>query len=200
MTPRYDRRVADLEAIAADARVCTRCTLAAGRTQVVFGTGDPRADLMFIGEGPGADEDLAGLPFVGRSGQLLDRLIAEEMGLARADCYIANTVKCRPPDNRNPRPEEMAACRPWLDAQLASVDPRVVVTLGNVATRALLGRNDGITRLRGSVYPWNGRILVPTYHPAAVLRGSPGSMAGMRADLVRAKLALSAGPAERVPG
>ncbi|MGI8758773.1 MAG: uracil-DNA glycosylase [Acidimicrobiales bacterium] len=192
--------MADLEAIAVDARVCTRCTLAAGRTQVVFGTGDPKADLMFVGEGPGADEDLAGLPFVGRSGQLLDRLIAEEMGLSRADCYIANTVKCRPPDNRNPRPEEMEACRPWLDAQLASVGPRVVVTLGNVATRALLGRNDGITRLRGQAYPWGGRVLVPTYHPAAVLRGNTGAMAGMRADLVRAKLALAAGTAERVAG
>ncbi len=116
--------------------------------------GDPGADLIFVGEGPGADEDAAGLPFVGRSGKLLDRLIAEEMDLTRADCYIANVVKCRPPANRNPRPDEMAACRSWLDAQLDHVDPKVVVTLGNVATRALLGSTEGITRLRGRTYPW----------------------------------------------
>lgn len=186
--------MADLEAIAADASTCTRCSLAAGRTQVVFGMGNPDADLMFVGEGPGADEDAAGLPFVGRSGKFLDRLVAEEMGLTRADCYIANTVKCRPPDNRDPRPGEMEACRPWLDLQLAHIDPRVVVTLGNVATRALLGRSEGISLLRGQVYPWNGRMLVPTYHPSAALRGTTGAMAGMRADLVRARLALDGSP------
>ncbi len=184
--------MSDLEVIAVDASTCTRCPLAAGRNQVVFGVGDPDADLMFVGEGPGADEDAVGFPFVGRSGKLLDRLIAEEMDLTRADVYIANVVKCRPPANRDPRPEEMDACRSWLDAQLEQVDPKVVVTLGNVATRALLGRPDGITRLRGRAYPWDGRQLVPTYHPSAVLRGSPGAMAGMRADLVRAKLALAA--------
>ncbi len=184
--------VSDLEVIAADASTCTRCPLAGGRTQVVFGRGDPGAGLMFVGEGPGADEDAAGLPFVGRSGKLLDRLIAEEMGLSRADVYVANVVKCRPPGNRDPRPEEMAACRPWLDAQIDRVDPRVVVTLGNVATRALLGRGDGITKLRGRAYPWNRRQLIPTYHPSAALRGSPGVMAAMRGDLVRAKLALAA--------
>jgi uracil-DNA glycosylase family 4 len=184
--------VSDLQVIAADASACTRCPLAAGRTQVVFARGDPGADLMFVGEGPGADEDAEGLPFVGRSGKLLDRLVAEEMGLSRSEVYVANVVKCRPPGNRDPRPEEMAACRGWLDAQVDHVDPRVVVTLGNVATRALLARPEGITRLRGQAYPWNGRQLVPTYHPSAVLRGSPGAMAGMRADLVRAKLALAA--------
>ncbi len=183
--------VADLDAIAIDASTCTRCTLSGSRTQVVFGMGDPGADLLFVGEGPGADEDAVGLPFVGRSGKLLDRLIGEEMGRSRADCYIANVVKCRPPDNRNPRPDEMAACRPWLELQLDHVDPRVVVTLGNVATRALLGSTEGITRLRGRTYPWRGGVLVPTYHPAAVLRGNPEAMAGMRADLVRAALALA---------
>jgi uracil-DNA glycosylase family 4 len=183
--------VADLDAIATDARTCTRCTLSGSRTQVVFGMGNPAADLVFVGEGPGADEDAAGLPFVGRSGKLLDRLIGEEMGLTRADCYIANVVKCRPPDNRDPRAEEMAACRPWLELQLDHVDPRVVVTLGNVATRALLGGTEGITKVRGRTYPWRGRVLVPTYHPAAVLRGNPVAMAGMRADLVRASLVLS---------
>jgi uracil-DNA glycosylase family 4 len=183
--------VADIDAIATDARTCTRCTLSGSRTQVVFGMGNPAADLVFVGEGPGADEDAAGLPFVGRSGKLLDRLIGEEMGLTRADCYIANVVKCRPPDNRDPRAEEMAACRPWLELQLDHVDPRVVVTLGNVATRALLGGTEGITKVRGRTYPWRGRVLVPTYHPAAVLRGNPVAMAGMRADLVRASLVLS---------
>lgn len=187
--------VADLEAIAVDARTCTRCTLAAGRTQVVFGMGNPGAELMFVGEGPGAEEDAAGLPFVGRSGKLLDRLVAEEMGLTRADCYIANCVKCRPPENRNPRPDELEACRPWLDAQIERIDPRVVVTLGNVATRALLGRSEGVTRLRGATYDWQGRVVVPTFHPSAALRGTAGALAGMRADLVRAKLALAAASA-----
>ena len=186
--------MSDLDALAVDASTCTRCPLSAARTQVVFGMGNPSADLLFVGEGPGADEDAAGLPFVGRSGKLLDRLIAEEMGLGRGDCYIANTVMCRPPSNRDPRPDELAACRPWLDAKIDRIDPRVVVTLGNVATRALLGRSEGITRLRGRAYPWRGRLLIPTYHPSAVLRGSPGAMAGMRADLVRAKLALGASP------
>ncbi|HWH35982.1 MAG TPA: uracil-DNA glycosylase [Acidimicrobiales bacterium] len=183
--------MSDLAAIAAEAATCTRCRLAPTRTQVVFGMGDPGADLVFVGEGPGADEDAAGLPFVGRSGRLLDRLVAEEMGLTRADCYITNTVKCRPPGNRDPKPDEMATCRPWLDAQLGQLDPRVVVTLGNVASRALLERTEGITRLRGRAYPWQGRTLIPTYHPSAALRGTAGAMAGMRADLVRAKQALA---------
>ena len=178
-------------AVAAEAATCTRCRLAESRTQVVFGMGNPSADLLVVGEGPGADEDAAGLPFVGRSGKLLDRIMAEETGLTRADCYIANMVKCRPPANRDPRPDEMAACRGWLDAQLDLIDPRVVVTLGNVATRTLLGRREGITQLRGRAYPWEGRMVIPTYHPSAALRGTAGAMAGMRADLVRAKLALA---------
>lgn len=180
-----------LAASAAEAATCTRCRLAEGRTQVVFGMGNPEADLLFVGEGPGADEDAAGLPFVGRSGKLLDRMMAEEMGLTRADCYIANMVKCRPPGNRDPRPDEMATCRPWLDAQLAHLDPTVVVTLGNVATRTLLGRREGITQLRGRAYPWQGRLVIPTYHPSAALRGTVGALAAMRADLVRAKQALA---------
>ena len=182
-----------LAAISVEAATCTRCRLAEGRTQVVFGMGNAAADLLFVGEGPGADEDAAGLPFVGRSGKLLDRLMAEEMGLTRADCYIANMVMCRPPANRDPRPDEMATCRPWLEAKLEHIDPRVVVTLGNVATRTLLERREGITQLRGRTYPWQGRVVVPTYHPSAALRGTVGALAGMRADLVRAKQAL-AGP------
>ncbi len=182
----------DLESLALEASSCTRCRLAETRTQVVFGVGHPRAQLLLVGEGPGAEEDARGEPFVGRSGKLLDRLLAEEVGVTRADCYIANVVKCRPPDNRDPRPDEREACRPWLDAQLDLVGPRVVVTLGNVAARALLGTTEGVTRLRGQSYPWAGRLLVPTFHPAAALRGGASVLAGMRADLVRAKVALAA--------
>lgn len=185
-----------LDTVAADAAGCTRCDLAASRTQVVFGNGDPGAGCMIVGEGPGAEEDAQGLPFVGRSGQLLDRLLMEEMGLTRAQVYVANVVKCRPPGNRDPRPDEVEACSMWLDSQLDLIGPRVVITLGNFATRALLGTKEGITRLRGRTYPWRGATLVPTFHPAAVLRGGSDPMAKMRADLVRAKLVL-AGPDPR---
>lgn len=184
-----------LAALRAEALTCTRCRLAEGRTQVVFGVGDPTADLMFVGEGPGREEDLAGEPFVGRSGKLLDRLIAEELGIDRSRCYIANVVKCRPPQNRDPRPEEIEACRPFLDRQLELIAPRVVVTLGNFATRLLLGTDEGIRRLRGRAYPFAGGHLVPTYHPAAALRSGGEVMAEMRADLVRAKRLLSGSPA-----
>jgi len=183
-----------LLAVAAEASTCTRCALAEGRTQVVFGTGNPHARLLFVGEGPGAEEDRQGLPFVGRSGQLLDRLIAEELGTTRSEVYIANVVKCRPPGNRDPRPEEVEACRPWLDAQLDLLQPAVVVTLGNVAARRLLGTTQGILSLRGRAYPFRSGVLVPTLHPAFVLRGGAEAMAQMRADLVRAKLALAAAP------
>ena len=169
---------------------CTRCPLAAGRTNVVFGMGNPEADLAFVGEGPGAEEDKQGLPFVGRSGQLLDKLVFEETGLTRDDVYIMNTVKCRPPGNRDPQPDEIDACNPWLELQLDLIAPRVVVTLGNFATKLLLQTTEGITKLRGRTYPFRGGVLVPTYHPAAVLRGGANQMAQMRADLVRAKLAL----------
>ncbi|MGH9279449.1 MAG: uracil-DNA glycosylase [Acidimicrobiales bacterium] len=169
-----------------EALACTRCVLCKGRTNVVFGVGDPQADLMFVGEGPGQQEDLQGEPFVGRSGQFLDRLILEEMGLIRRQCYIANTVKCRPPNNRDPQPDEIEACRPFLASQIELVDPKVVVTLGNFATKLLLETTEGITKLRGRAYPLGGRTLVPTYHPAAVLRGGGETVAQMRADLVRA--------------
>ena len=179
-----------LAAVAAEASTCTRCGLAAGRTQVVFGAGRADADLMFVGEGPGAEEDRQGLPFVGRSGQLLDRLLAEELGLDRAEVYIANVVKCRPPDNRDPKPDEIAACRPWLHAQVDLVAPRVIVTLGRFAAQVLLETSDGINRLRGRTYPFRGGLLVPTLHPAAALRGGGEPLAQMRADFVRAKQAL----------
>ncbi len=181
-----------LGALAAEASTCTRCALAERRTQVVFGVGDPHADLLFVGEGPGRDEDLAGEPFVGRSGKLLDRLMVEELGLDRSRCYIANVVKCRPPQNRDPRPDEIAACRPWLEAQLEAIDPKVVVTLGNFATRLLLGTEEGIRSLRGRVFPFRRGHLVPTYHPAFALRGGGEVVAEMRADMVRAKRLLAA--------
>lgn len=181
--------MADLAALELEASTCTRCPLAATRTQVVFGDGDPHADVVFCGEAPGAEEDAQGVPFVGRSGKLLDRLVAEEMGLdRRRECYTLNTIMCRPPGNRDPKPDEIAACSGWFDAKLAALEPKVIVPLGNFASRALLGTTHGITRLRGQVYPWRGISLVPTYHPAAVLRGGAQPMAEMRADLVRAKL------------
>jgi DNA polymerase len=183
-----------LAELAAEAAGCTRCPLAATRTQAVFGVGDPDADLMFVGEAPGRDEDLRGEPFVGRSGQLLDRLLAEEVGIGRERVYIANVVKCRPPDNRDPRPEEIGACRPYLDQQVALIAPKVVVTLGNFATRLLLDTDRGITTLRGTSYPLGDTTLVPTFHPAAALRGGGVVLAQMRADFVRAKLFMGATP------
>ncbi len=179
----------DLDGVRADACSCTRCALAATRTKVVFGAGDAHADLMFVGEGPGAEEDRQGIPFVGRAGQLLTRLI-EGIGLTRDDVYIANVVKCRPPGNRDPEPAEIAACRPFLDAQLGFVAPRVVVTLGNFATKLLLDTKTGITKLRGREVPFRGGVLVPTLHPAAVLRGGGVTLAQTRADFVVAKRAL----------
>ena len=180
-----------LDELAAVAAGCTRCPLAGGRTNVVFGTGDPDADLMFVGEGPGAQEDEQGLPFVGRSGRLLDEMLIQEIGLDRSQVYIANVVKCRPPDNRDPLPEEIAACRPYLQRQVELVAPRVLVTLGNFATKVLLDTTEGITRLRGRRFKWGeGVVLVPTYHPAALLRGGGERTAEARADFVRAKLSL----------
>lgn len=180
------------------ASVCTRCALAAGRTNVVFGVGDPSADLMFVGEGPGAQEDLQGEPFVGRSGQLLDRLVQDELGLGRDRFYIANVVKCRPPANRDPQPDEITTCRPWLESQIEIVDPVVVVTLGNFATKLLLDTTEGITRVRGRAYPFRGGMLVPTFHPAAALRSGGATLAKMRADLVRAKQLLRRPPSVQV--
>jgi DNA polymerase len=180
----------ELAELARVASGCTRCALAAGRTQVVFGVGDPGADLMFVGEGPGREEDLQGEPFVGKSGRLLDRLMAEELGIDRGRCYIANVVKCRPPDNRDPKADEIGACRPYLDDQLRLIAPVVVVTLGNFATKALLGTESGITSVRGKAYPMDGWSLVPTYHPAAALRSGGVVLAQMRADLIRAKQLL----------
>ena len=174
-----------------DALACTKCPLAhAGRTQVVFGVGARDADLVFVGEGPGAEEDKQGIPFVGRGGQLLTRLI-EGIGLNRDDVYIANVVKCRPPGNRDPLPEEIETCRPYLDAQLQFLDPKVVVTLGNFATKLLLDTKEGITRLRGQQRAYGDAVLIPTLHPAAVLRGGGTALAQTRSDFVVAKRALA---------
>jgi DNA polymerase len=186
--------VATLAEIRAEALSCTKCALAGARTQVVFGVGNPKAPLMFVGEGPGREEDLLGEPFVGRSGKLLDRLIQQEMGIDRHGCYIANVVKCRPPGNRDPLPDEIAACRPYLNAQLELIAPRVIVTLGNFATRFMLETSDGIRKLRGRAYPRGTSAVVPTYHPAAALRAGAEVVAEMRADLVRAKLLLADAP------
>lgn len=149
---------------------CQACPLAASRQQVVVGRGNPQARLLLIGEGPGAEEDASGQPFVGRSGQLLDRLLAEA-GLDPAhDLYIANIVKCRPPQNRRPTAQEMAACRPWLDRQIALIDPPLILLAGATAMQGLLGIKGGISRLRGQWQPWQGRQLLPLFHPAYLLR------------------------------
>jgi uracil-DNA glycosylase len=176
--------------LALEASTCTRCPLSEHRTQVVFGVGNPEAQLMFVGEAPGRDEDLQGEPFVGRSGKLLDRLVAEELGIDRSACYIANVVKCRPPDNRDPRPVEIATCRPYLAAQIDLIAPTVVVTLGNFAMKLLLETTDGIRSVRGRSYPFGLGHLVPTYHPAAALRSGGAVVAEMRSDLIRAKRLL----------
>jgi DNA polymerase len=192
----------ELEAVAAEAAGCTRCRLHQSRTQVVFGQGDPHADLMFVGEAPGFHEDRQGVPFVGPSGQLLNRLL-EGIGLRRQDVYIANVVKSRPPQNRDPQPDEIAACRPWLDAQVRLVDPKVVVTLGNFAAKTLLETATGITRLRGQTYPFQGRVLLPTFHPAAALHAQgrrtagPSPLEAMEDDFrVLAELLAAQAPAE----
>jgi DNA polymerase len=160
---------------------CTRCKLAGGRTHLVFGVGNPDAELMFIGEGPGADEDQQGEPFVGRAGQLLTKMI-EAMGFRRDEVYIANVVKCRPPENRNPEPDEIEACEPFLRAQIAAIRPRVVVALGKFAAQTLLRDPTPISKLRGGWREYEGVRLMPTFHPAYLLR-SPGEKGKAWEDL-----------------
>jgi DNA polymerase len=161
-----------LAALATEASTCTRCRLAQTRTQVVFGVGDPNADLMFVGEAPGFHEDKQGYPFVGQAGKLLDKLLAG-IGLERSDVYIVNTLKCRPPGNRDPNPDEKQACEPWLFQQIELIQPKVIATLGNHATKQLSGRETGITRVHGQeqhvTYGSRRVILYPIYHPAAAL-------------------------------
>ena len=162
-------RAAALEAIREDLGDCTRCALHKGRNTIVFGVGDPAARLMFVGEGPGADEDAQGLPFVGRAGQLLNNMIAA-MGLKREECYIANVVKCRPPGNRTPDPEEANTCSPFLFRQIDAVRPQVLVALGATAATYLLGQRQPLAGLRGRVHAFRGMSLIVTYHPAFLLR------------------------------
>lgn len=159
-----------LEESAREASTCTRCRLSGGRTQVVYGVGSPSADLMFIGEGPGFHEDKQGEPFVGAAGQLLNKMLGE-IGLRREDVYIGNVVKCRPPGNRDPLPDEIESCTPWLVEQISLIQPAIVVTLGNFATRFVLDRQVAISRVRGQRFPWHGRTVIPTFHPAAILHG-----------------------------
>ena len=167
----FARDAADaLKAVRAEIGDCTRCKLhALGRRQIVFGVGNPEADLMFVGEAPGADEDIQGMPFVGRAGQLLTKII-EAIGLRREDVYIANVIKCRPPGNRNPEQDEVETCEPFLFQQIDVVRPKVIVALGKFAAQALLRTLDPISRLRGRVYNYRGVKLVPTFHPAYLLR------------------------------
>ncbi|HYB42770.1 MAG TPA: uracil-DNA glycosylase [Candidatus Methylomirabilis sp.] len=152
---------------------CTRCKLCGSRSTIVFGSGGARARLMVVGEGPGEEEDKQGKPFVGRAGQLLTRMLASVGFDRERDCYITNVVKCRPERNRNPEPDEVAACNPFLSAQLDTIQPGVILALGNFATQTLLGTKDGISKLRGKVYEHRGSSLVPTFHPAFLLR-NPG--------------------------
>lgn len=190
--------MATLAEVAAEAATCTKCDLASTRTQVVFGHIRETSPLLFVGEAPGKDEDEQGFPFVGRSGKLLDQVMEEELGVTRDRVSIVNTVMCRPPGNRDPQANEIAACNEWLEAKLDHIQPKVVITLGNFATKLLLfgdpAAKQGITKLRGNSYPWRrGAVLVPTFHPSAVLRSGGGQpLAQMRADFIRAKLALMA--------
>jgi DNA polymerase len=181
-----------LAAIRADiGPACTRCKLhTLGRKQVVFGVGNPNADLMFVGEAPGADEDVQGIPFVGRAGQLLTKMI-QAINLERDQVYIANVIKCRPPENRNPEPDEVATCEPFLFQQIDAINPKVIVALGSFAAKALLRSNDSISRLRGRIYDFRGAKLIPTFHPAFLLR-SPDRKRDAWEDLKRARALLTA--------
>jgi DNA polymerase len=182
---------AGLDRLRAHIGECTRCKLhAQGRTQVVFGVGNPNADLMFVGEAPGADEDRLGEPFVGRAGQLLTKII-EAIGLSRADVYIANVIKCRPPGNRNPEPDEVGTCEPFLFEQIDLIRPRVIVALGTFAAHALLKTDAPISRLRGRVHDFRGGSqLIPTFHPAFLLR-SPDRKRDVWDDMKKVRALLA---------
>ncbi len=178
-----------LAVIRADIGECTRCKLhTLGRQQIVFGVGNASAELMFVGEAPGADEDAQGIPFVGKAGQLLTKMI-EAMGFSRDEVYIANVLKCRPPGNRNPEPDEIATCEPFLFRQLASIQPKVVIALGAFAAKTLLNTQEPISRLRGRVFDYRGGKLIPTFHPSFLLR-SPGHKREAWEDLKTALVVL----------
>jgi uracil-DNA glycosylase len=182
-----------LAAIREDLGDCTRCKLhGLGRRQIVFGVGHASADIMFVGEAPGADEDEQGIPFVGRAGQLLTKMI-EGMGLRRDEVYIANVLKCRPPNNRDPQPDEVESCEPFLFKQIASVQPKVIIALGAFAARALLKTTEPISRMRGRVFEYRGASLIPTFHPSFLLR-SPGYKREAWEDLKKALALLGRQP------
>ncbi len=183
---------AGLAAVRGEIGECTRCKLHGNRKNIVFGEGDPKAALVFIGEAPGQEEDIEGRPFCGSAGQLLTDIIVKGMGLTREEVYICNIVKCRPPDNRNPDPDEVSSCEPFLAGQLRAINPRVIVALGNVAAKTLLKTTDGITALRGKWQSFQGIPLMPTFHPAYLLR-NPRDKKLVWDDIqqVMAKLGLS---------
>ncbi len=183
-----------LESVRTDLGDCTRCKLCGTRKTIVFGEGNPRARLMFVGEGPGEQEDLQGRPFVGRAGQLLDKII-EAMGLKRDDVYIANVVKCRPPANRRPEPEEVAACEPFLFRQIDTIAPEMIVALGATALECLLKSDAKITKVRGTFIDYRGRKLLPTYHPAYLLRNPPAKK-DVWEDMKKVMAALGMGGGE----
>jgi uracil-DNA glycosylase len=187
----YPSPAAALQAVKDDLGAdCTRCKLhTLGRRQVVFGVGNPNADLMFVGEAPGADEDIQGEPFVGRAGQLLTKII-EAIGLRREDVYIANVIKCRPPGNRNPEPDEVEQCEPFLFRQIDTVKPKVIVALGKFAAQCLLRTTDPITRIRGREFTYRDAILMPTYHPAYLLR-TPSAKREVWEDMKRVRAILA---------
>jgi uracil-DNA glycosylase family 4 len=179
-----------LSAVRQDIGDCTRCKLhRLGRKQIVFGVGNPNADLMFVGEAPGADEDVQGIPFVGRAGQLLTKII-EAIGLTRDDVYIANVIKCRPPQNRNPEPDEVEQCEPFLFRQVDIIRPKVIVALGKFAAQCLLKSDAPITRIRGREFTYRDSILIPTYHPAYLLR-NPSAKKEVWEDMKRVRALLS---------
>ncbi len=180
-TPRNATTATSLQLIRDEIGDCKRCRLHEGRTHIVFGVGNPKAEVCFVGEGPGADEDAQGEPFVGRAGQLLNKMI-EAMGFHRQDVYICNVVKCRPPGNRAPDPDEMETCSPFLRAQLRAIQPKAIVVLGKTAVQALLNDRSPISRLRGRWREYEGIPLMPTFHPAYLLR-SPGEKAKAWEDL-----------------
>ncbi len=188
--PVFSSPDAALKAVREDLGDCTRCKLhMLGRRQIVFGVGNPNADLMFVGEAPGADEDVQGEPFVGRAGQLLTKII-EAIGLARGDVYIANLIKCRPPGNRNPEPDEAEQCEPFLFRQIDTIKPKVIVALGKFAAQALLRTTDPITRLRGRQFTYRDAILIPTYHPAYLLR-TPSAKRDVWEDMKKVRSILN---------
>jgi len=189
---------ARLAELADQAEACRNCALGSTRTRAVFGVGNPEADLMFVGEAPGFHEDQQGEPFVGAAGQLLTKLIETKLGLKRSDVYIANTLKCRPPGNRDPLPDEVEACKPFLREQLQLIKPRVLVALGNFAAKLLTGSSLGITKLREREFKMrDGTPLMCTFHPAAALRGGNAAN-GIAADFEKIKAVLEVLPAETV--